>query len=116
MTIPWTSSRYTDAPQLGGQAQRHLSMGNLSNYQENPANASRLSMGMPQSTENLLGAPRRERSPLAGGYASRPVSTALDFRSGPSNGPDDATIVDAIRQVLSEVDLDNITKKQGKWP
>jgi chitin synthase len=28
-------------------------------------------------------------------------------------GPDDESIVDAIRGVLREVDLENITKKQG---
>lgn len=109
-----TFSRYTDAPQVGGHGQRQMSMGNLSNYQDNPMNASRLSMPMMQSSENLLGAPNRQRSPLAGGYGSRPVSTVMDFRGVPGHGPDDATIVDAIRQVLGEVDLDNITKKQGK--
>ncbi|CRG83936.1 chitin synthase 6 [Talaromyces islandicus] len=106
-----TFSRYTDAPQVGGHGQRHMSMGNLSNYQDNAMNTSRLSMPMMQSSENLLGAPHRQRSPLAGGYGSRPVST-MDFRSVPGQGPDDATIIDAVRQVLGEVDLDNITKKQ----
>lgn len=109
-----TFSRYTDAPQVGGHGQqRHMSMGNLSNYQDNAMNASRLSMPMMQSSENLLTGPNRQRSPLAGGYGSRPVST-MDFRGVPGHGPDDATIVDGIRQVLGEVDLDNITKKQGK--
>ncbi|KAI7977060.1 hypothetical protein EIK77_005265 [Talaromyces pinophilus] len=105
-------TRYTDAPQLGGHAQRHMSMGNISSYQDTPMNASRLSMPM-QSSDNLLGVSGRQRSPLGGGYGSRPVSTAMDFRTGPGHGPDDHTIVEAIRQVLSEVDLDNVTKKQG---
>ncbi|KAL1987792.1 hypothetical protein VTN96DRAFT_2195 [Rasamsonia emersonii] len=106
-------TRYTDQPQPGGHNQRHMSMGNLSHYQDNPANTSRLSMPMMQSSENLLGGARRQssRSPL-GGYNSRPVSTALDFRGGPGNGPDDNTIIEAIRTCLAEVDLDNITKKQ----
>jgi chitin synthase len=106
-------TRYTDAPQLGGHAQRHMSMGNISSYQDNPMNASRLSMPMMQSSDNLLGVPGRQRSPLGGGYGSRPVSTVMDFRTGPGHGPDDHTIVEAIRQVLGEVDLDNVTKKQG---
>lgn len=103
---------YTDVPQLGGHNSRHMSMGNLSAYPDNPVNASRLSMPMMQSSENLLGGPRRQRSPL-GGYGSRPVSAAVDFRGTPGNGPDDFTIVETIRQCLAEVDLDNITKKQG---
>uniref|UniRef100_A0A093Y1R0 chitin synthase n=1 Tax=Talaromyces marneffei PM1 TaxID=1077442 RepID=A0A093Y1R0_TALMA len=105
-------TRYTDAPQLGGHAQRHMSMGNISSYQDNPMNSSRLSMPMMQSSDNLLGVPGRQRSPLGGGYGSRPVSTVMDFRTGPGHGPDDHTIVEAIRQVLAEVDLDNVTKKQ----
>ncbi|KAH8705177.1 putative chitin synthase [Talaromyces proteolyticus] len=108
-------TRYTDAPQPGTQGQRHVSMGGLSNYQDNPMNTSRLSMPMMQSSDNLLGAPHRQRSPM-GGYGSRPVSTAMDFRGVPGHGPDDSTIIDAIRQVLGEVDLDNITKKQGVYP
>jgi chitin synthase len=107
-------TKYTDQPQLGGHNVRHASAGNLSAYQDNLMNASRLSMPMMSSSENLLGGPRRQssRSPL-GGYISRPVSTAVDFRREPGNGPDDATIIDAVRTCLSEVDLDNITKKQG---
>ncbi|KAL1965512.1 hypothetical protein VTN77DRAFT_5595 [Rasamsonia byssochlamydoides] len=94
-----------------GHNQRHMSIGGLSNYQDNPVNTSRLSMPMMPSSENLLGGHtrRQSRSPL-GGYNSRPVSTALDFRGG--NGPDDNTIIEAVRTCLAEVDLDNITKKQ----
>jgi len=102
-------TRYTDAPQLGGHAQRHLSMGNLSHYQDNPGNASRLSMPMMTSSENLLG-PRRQssRSPLATGASPSPP---IDFRHDRS-APDDFAITDAIRSCLSEVDLDTVTKKQ----
>ena len=77
-------------------------------------NASRYSVGMGQSTENLLlgGLSSRpaSRSPLY----SRPNSTnnVLDFRGGPM-GPDDGTIVEAVQTCLTEVDLDRVTKKQG---
>jgi chitin synthase len=109
-------SRYTDLPQMGPQmghsanASRHMSMGGLSAYQDNPINSSRHSIGLMQSSDNLLGN-NRSRSPLAQ-YPSRPASTALDFRSG--SGPDDGAITDAIRGCLAEVDLDTVTKKQGK--
>lgn len=107
------NSHFSSFTRYNDQHQRHMSMGNLSNYQDNPANTSRLSMPMMPSSENLLGGARRQsRSPLSG-YNSRPVSTALDFRGGPGNGPDDNTIIEAIRTCLAEVDLDNITKKQG---
>ncbi|KAJ5584391.1 uncharacterized protein N7459_004191 [Penicillium hispanicum] len=105
-------SRYTDLPQMGGHsasASRHMSVGNLSAYQDNPVNTSRHSVaGLMQSTDNLLGA-SRSRSPL-GQYPSRPASTAFDFRSG--GGPDELTITEAIRGCLAEVDLDTVTKKQ----
>jgi chitin synthase len=103
-------TRYTDQPQLGGHAQRHMSMGNLS-YQDSPVNASRLSMPMMPSSENLLG-PRRvsSRSPLAAGISPSPP---IDFRNDPRQGPDDFAITDAIRSCLAEVDLDTVTKKQG---
>ena len=52
---------------------------------------------------------RQSRSPLGG---SRPVSM-IDFR-GATNGPDDHAIVEAIQSCLAEVDLDNVTKKQGQ--
>lgn len=107
-------SRYTDHHQPGYQNQRHLSVGNLSTYQDNPMNVSRQSMSMMQSSENLLGIPLRQgaRSPLAGGLTSRPVSTIVDFRGGPSAGPDEVAITEAIRLCLAEVDLESVTKKQ----
>ena len=36
----------------------------------------------------------------------------MDFRTVPSAGPSDMDIIDAIRLVLAEVDLDKVTKKQ----
>ena len=105
-------TRYTDAPQLGGHAQPHMSMGNLSHYQDNNnlGNGSRLSMPMMTSSENLLGTRRQSsRSPLAAGISPSPP---IDFRND-RNGPDDFAITDAIRSCLAEVDLDTVTKKQG---
>jgi chitin synthase len=104
-------SRYTDYPQLGGHpaaASRHMSIGNLSAYQENQANASRHSVAFMQSSDNLA----RSRSPM-GQYPPRPASTAFDFRSS-GTGPDEASITEATRGCLAEVDLDTVTKKQGK--
>ncbi|PLN83648.1 chitin synthase [Aspergillus taichungensis] len=97
-------SRYTDQPFLGHQP-RQMSMGHLSQFQDAGMNASRHSVGLMQSTDNLLGRPN-SRSPVAGG---RPVS-AFDFRSG--GGPDEGAITEAIRGCLAEVDLDTVTKKQ----
>ena len=110
-------TRYTDYPGMGAHARNmsvgNLSQGNLSQFQESPLNASRHSMGMVPSTENLLGPSRTmSHSPVAGGYSSRPASTAFDFRTG-DRGPDELTITEAIRSCLAEVDLDSVTKKQG---
>lgn len=96
---------YKDQPQY--QHQRLQSVSNLSDaYQEHPYNRM-------QSTENLIAMQsppvRQSRSPLGG---SRPVS-AIDFRTPLGQGPDDAAIIDATRVCLEEVDLDNVTKKQG---
>lgn len=112
-------SRLTDQPQFGG-AQGHMSMGNLSHYQDNPANASRLSgFGMlgGDSHLNVAAAAQREsmRSPLGGASPSRPVSTVVDFRTPPGAGPDESTITEAIRNCLADVDLDSVTKKQGMF-
>jgi len=100
---------YKDQPHY--QHQRLQSVSNLSDaYQEHPYNR------MP-STDNLIAMqsppPRQTRSPL--GYpqgGSRPVS-AIDFRTPPGQGPDDAAIAEATRVCLEEVDLDDVTKKQG---
>ncbi|EPS33699.1 putative chitin synthase [Penicillium oxalicum 114-2] len=104
-------SRLTDYPQASSHsatASRHMSVGNLSAYQDNPALSSRHSLGLMQSSENLLAA-SRSRSPLSQ-FPSRPASTAFDFRAG--SGPDEIAITEAIRHCLSEVDLDTVTKKQ----
>lgn len=102
-------TQYTDNPQARNS--RHMSIGNLSQYQENPANASRLSSVGMLAPDSHLGVPQRQsmRSPL-----SRPPSTMVDFRNPPNQGPDETAITAAIRSCLAEVDLDNVTKKQGK--
>ena len=101
--------RYTDQPQY--QAPRAQSVAGMSDlYQDSPYNRA----GLP-STDNLIAMqsppPRQSRSPLGRYGDSRPAST-IDFtRMG--GGPDDGAIVDAIRSCLEDVDLDNVTKKQG---
>ena len=103
-------SPYTDRPQY--QHQRGQSITNMSDrYTDAPMYMHR--SGAP-STDNLMSAQspplRQSRSPL--GYASsRPVSV-IDFRGG-VKGPSDEAIVEAVQSCLGEVDLDNVTKKQG---
>ena len=104
---------YTDKPQY--QHVRQQSMGGMSDqFHDSPYNA-RASMGMP-STDNLIAMQspplRQSRSPLGFPNASRPVST-IDFR-GAVSGPDDGAIIEAVQACLAEVNLDNVTKKQGK--
>ena len=114
-------SRYTDFPHMGGgnstpaPPSRHMSMGNLSHYQENPMNASRHSMaGLSQSTENLLGPSSRPatRSPFAASGLHSRSASGFDLHG--VNGPDEVSITEAIRSCLMDVDLDTVTKKQGE--
>lgn len=102
---------YSDRPQYQHVRQQSLA-GMSEQYQDNPFN-SRISL---PSTDNLLAMQspplrRQSRSPL--GYSgSRPVST-VDFRGQVAGGPDDGAIIEAVRSCLAEVNLDNVTKKQG---
>lgn len=102
---------YSDRPQYQHVRQQSLA-GMSEQYQDNPFN-SKISL---PSTDNLLAMQspplrRQSRSPL--GYSgSRPVST-VDFRGQLAGGPDDGAIIDAVRSCLAEVNLDNVTKKQG---
>lgn len=105
---------YTDKPQY--QHVRQQSVAGMSDqYQDNSYNT-RNSVGMP-STDNLIAMQspplRQSRSPLGYQGNSRPVST-IDFR-GITNGPDDGAIVEAVQSCLAEVNLDNVTKKQGQY-
>lgn len=113
-------SSMTGLPGAQQQQQRLQSMGNMSNmgdyWQDGPNRSSQ--MLTVQSSDNLMAmnSPSRAptRSPLGFIPGSRPVSQ-IDFTKGPGNGPDDQSIVDAIRLVLRDVDLDNVTKKQGTF-
>ena len=106
------SGRYTDTPNPMEQS-RLMSMGGLSDqYQNSSRHQSRdnlLSMQSPPMYQD------RARSPLGYGQ-SRPGSTnQLNHLSGfQSQGPTNEAITQAIRECLSEVDLDNVTKKQLK--
>lgn len=98
---------YKDQPQYFRPDSRLQSLAGMSeHYQDHPYQR----MSNIPSTDNLIAMQspplRQNRSP----NASRPVST-LDFR-GAYNGPDDDMIVEAVRSFLTEVDLDNVTKKQ----
>lgn len=99
---------YRDSPQYSRSHSRLQSVTGMSDhYQDQPYQR----MSMP-STDNLIAMQspplRQSRSPL--GYGSRPAST-IDFQRAYA-GPDDNTIADAVRSCLTEVDLDNVTKKQ----
>ena len=65
------------------------------------ASRSPYQMGLPYSTSR----------PSLLGVSNRPQST-LDFRTTMTPGPTEEMIVDAIRGVLADVDLDSVTKKQ----
>jgi len=133
--LPRSASRlsafthYTDHP-LGGAAKggathahsRQMSMHELEReqYQDGLGNSPRMSGTgalRQQSQENLIatglaGERQKSRSPLSRG-ASRPIS-AVDLDGRGMGGPDDAAVTEAIRDVLVEVDLDSVTKKQGE--
>lgn len=97
---------------LGGNINRMASP-----YQDFPAQQ-RGSMNLrPQPNSPAMVQPRQSamftsgaRTPIPGGEHMRSQSS-FDFQRG-HVGPDDLQIIDAIRGVLSEVDLDTVTKKQ----
>jgi len=106
-------TQFKDAPvSLHGRHMSMLSLGSQARfntpspapYQDHPRSPYQSGGGMPYaaSRPSLLG--------LNAGM-SRPGST-MDFRTVPSAGPNDRDIVDAIKVVLAEVDLDSVTKKQ----
>ena len=117
-----------------GMQNRASTMTGLTNFKDQPVSVhgrhmSMLSLG---SQARFVKSPSpqpspymdRSHSPYQGGLpysasrpsllhtASRPASTIMDFRTLPSAGPSDQDIIDAIRSVLAEVDLDKVTKKQ----
>ena len=108
------SGRYTDNPSPSPMEQNRLmSMGGMSDqYQYNSRHASQNNLGAMQSPPLYQD---RARSPFA--YQqnnwSRPGST--NHLSGfQTQGVSNEAITQAIRECLSEVDLDNVTKKQLK--
>jgi len=94
----------------------YSAMGGQDYWQEGPHRSSMPSTpGLMPSSDNLLAGahtpPGRgmNRSPL-GGPPSRPMSTVDLLRGG--NDVDEQQVVNTIRAVLGEVDLDSVTKKQ----
>ncbi|KAJ9605554.1 hypothetical protein H2200_010211 [Cladophialophora chaetospira] len=134
---PYMAPPRSGTPMGLGMNNRASTMTGLTNFKDQPVsvhgrNMSMLSLGsqarlakspspQPSPYHDPLG---RSRSPYQGGLphsasrpsllnmASRPASTVMDFRTVPSAGPSDQDIIDAIRSVLAEVDLDKVTKKQ----
>lgn len=104
-----TFTPYTDNPQYAHS--RLQSMGNMSDQAHPSPYGQRLAAPSQDNLISMHSPPlRQSRSPLD---ASRPVSM-VDFR-GATNGPDDGAVVEAIQSCLAEVDLDNVTKKQGRF-
>ena len=107
-------------------AGRHMSLGNLSDRPSpnNLASPYQSGVGMQFSASRpslLLGMPtsdsynpgfRQSAASLVPFGAQQRMSN-IDFRSSIATGPDDGAIVEAIQSCLREVDLDNVTKKQG---
>lgn len=97
--VPRSHSPYADYP-AGGQ--RHSTM----NLRGNASSASLMGGGNRSST--ALGYAGGARAPLGPDQST----TSFDFQRGAAAGPDDMAVVEAIRGVLAEVDLDTVTKKQ----
>lgn len=124
------------SPMPFGMNNRASTMTGLTNFRDQPnslqgRNMSMHSLGSQQRLNSGSPAPPlyqdNPRSPYASGLphsASRPSllglntmddrrASTMDFRAGPgTNGPSDGELVDAVRTVLCEVDLDSVTKKQ----
>lgn len=125
-TFSHMTGRYTDNPHAQEQ-QRLMSMGGMSDQFGNPSPYSPRG----QSQENLLtggmtsptfGQQGRARSPLS----NNPYNSGVGMsRAGSTNhlsqmsafqtqGPTNESITMAIRECLTEVDMDSVTKKQLK--
>ena len=120
-------TQYRDQPvSLTG---RQVSVGNMSDrpYRDSQASPYQSGLWMPYSgsRHSLLGMPTsdsyntgfRQSTASAMPFSTyQRMSSNLDFRSTVGSGPDDGAIVEAVQNCLREVDLDNITKKQGLSP
>jgi chitin synthase len=124
------------SPMPFGMNNRASTMTGLTQFRDQPnsvhgRNMSMLSLNSPHRAMGAASpAPlypdNNARSPYASGVpysASRPSllglgnserhTSVMDFRGGPGlNGPSDQELVDTVRAVLGEVDLDSVTKKQ----
>ena len=105
-------TQYRDAPMsVHGRNQSRLSsLGSHPGLVQSPSSQpyqdiprSPYASGLPYSASrpSLLGYPSDDRR-----------TSVMDFRTVHAAGPSDQDIVDAIRTVLAEVDLDSVTKKQ----
>ena len=94
---------YRDQPtSLQGRRVSQMSLGSApSPYREPDRSPYQSGVGLPYSASR----------PSLLGMGSRPMS-AIDFRTPVAQGPNEEAIVQAIRGVLAEVDLDSVTKKQ----
>jgi chitin synthase len=116
---------------MGTNPNRMSTMTGLTNFKDQPVSVHGRNMSMLSLAKSPSPQPspyfENVRSPYASGLPqsvsrpsllnitgtnSRPTSQVMDFRTVPSAGPSDQDIVDAIRAVLAEVDLDKVTKKQ----
>lgn len=136
-----TYSNMSAAGGAGGQNERLMSMGGMSDIQlqqsQNPYASHRPSMAPQYSPDNLVQSP----TPLSGGSpgASTPnllgpggpspgarlsrshsplaqgglsrPVSQVNFMDGPKTGPSDQDIIMAVRECLQNVDLDRVTKK-----
>ena len=107
-------AKYTDAPHYASRGSpRNGTPDPFSPYRDNGSVNGR-STPMRQSQDNLLGTNtpgmRSSQNLIS---TSRPGST-MGFHGPQRSAPDDLAITEAVRACLAEVDLDSVTKKQGK--
>lgn len=100
---------YTDHPTAGGisphiRQQSTYSFGGVADQRT-------LSPYQDARPGSNFGGPSRAGTAMSGAYGG--ASSVVDFTRGPgAGGPDDGAITECIQMVLTEVDLDTITKKQ----
>lgn len=117
---PTMMSQYQDHPHTVQQRQSMMSMGTGiqdmrtgSPYQDHSGARSVNHLRSQSNLSHLSPQIGASRSATALGYsAGHQSTTSFDFQRGTAAGPDDMAIVECIRTVLGEVDLDNVTKKQ----
>jgi chitin synthase len=125
---PYMAPPMSPAPHQFMQQQRASTMTGLNQYRDQPTSMH----GRQQSMHSLgrVGSPapspylEASRSPYQSGLpntfsASRPSllqresqAQVMDFRTPLQQGPSEESIIECIRLVLAEVDLDSVTKKQ----